>query len=117
MSVYPTYYGQEPPVGELTWEELRPADEEYWRRVDKLQQRGGFYAYARWRSRWNREWLVPGAYAPRRTGWHSLARCPRAPISVLSQRVSTLAAPCRSPPMAPSSRLDLVPARDQRRDV
>ena len=34
-------------VGELSWEQLRPADEEYWRRVEELRWRGGFWACAR----------------------------------------------------------------------
>jgi hypothetical protein len=45
---YPTYYGETPPiVDELDWEQTRPDDTEYWRRVHELQWRGGFWASAR----------------------------------------------------------------------
>ena len=48
-AVFPVYYGRAPLVDAdaLSWEDTRPEDDEYWRRVGKLQRRGGFYATAR----------------------------------------------------------------------
>ena len=48
-SSFPTFYGRSPPRGpasEYGWEETRPADGEYWRRVGELERRGGFWAYS-----------------------------------------------------------------------
>ena len=49
LSVFPTFYGTEAPVdsAQQTWEELRPPDHEYWRRVVELERAGGFWASAR----------------------------------------------------------------------
>ena len=49
LCVYPSYYGLTPPKDDAqqTWQDLRPPDEEYWCRVDDLQQKGGFWAQAR----------------------------------------------------------------------
>lgn len=48
-AVYPAFYGRAAPrdASQMTWEQQRPADEEYWRRVEELQCRGGFRAAAR----------------------------------------------------------------------
>ena len=44
--VYPRFYGQVAPrsAWELSWQETRPDDEEFWVRVSELQTRGGWWA-------------------------------------------------------------------------
>ena len=44
--VFPRFYGEVPLrwAAHLTWEETRPADEEYWLRVAELQTLGGWWA-------------------------------------------------------------------------
>ena len=40
-AVFPVYYGRAPLVDAdaLSWEDTRPEDDEYWRRVGELQRR------------------------------------------------------------------------------
>ena len=49
LCVFPKFSLDQAPkdAAELTWEDLRPADDEYWRRAEELERRGGFWASAR----------------------------------------------------------------------
>ena len=48
-AVHPVYFNREPPVraDSLGWYDMRPVDQEYWRRVEELRARGGFWAVVR----------------------------------------------------------------------
>jgi len=48
-AVFPAHFDRQPPVqaSSLGWYEMRPADGDYWRRVEELQARGGFWAVVR----------------------------------------------------------------------
>ena len=49
LELWPTYFGTAPPRGSadaLTWEETRPADDEYWARVVEVEDDGGRWADA-----------------------------------------------------------------------
>ena len=49
LCVYPTFFLDRAPkdAAEQTWPDLRPPDEENWRRVRELESRRGFWATAR----------------------------------------------------------------------